>query len=321
MVIVDFDKGTVTEQDVTGVRREGMEQLFAEDLDVYTRSLNQTQFEALVILLASRQRMTVKAIERIIEYAYIFEFLEKTKKELSQESMRLYYNLLGNLRAGSFPGEKGESIEDWKAVGLVSRKSYIMDKVLSEKRITDKLLRKELEIFIGVQPVGKSFFGGDRTGFKNFMLSNDEYGTLNEKRTKVIGEINSHSSLKIPGYSTISKGLEELRYNGYLEYISAKTLRQHEEKVRTRANGVWQVTGVFYRAWTKRRLSILADYEKNPGRKENGQNNPALVDLVEKYSARLLDIYLIKVSERIQARLYSSIYLKHQAQVAEVFRD
>lgn len=113
----------------------------------------------------------------------------------------------------------------------------------------------------------------------------------------------------------VLSALEELRYNSYLEYISAKTLKKNEEKVRTRANGVWQVTDMFYRAWTKRRLAILADYEKNQGR------NDALADLVEKYSARLLDIYLIKVSERIQARLYSSIYLKHQAQVAEVFRD
>jgi hypothetical protein len=46
-----------------------------------------------------------------------------------------------------------------------------------------------------------------------------------------------------------------------------------------------------------------------------------LADIVEKYSARVLDIYLIKVSERIKGGLSSSIYLIHQAQVAEMFRD
>jgi hypothetical protein len=313
MVIVEM--GAVTRHDVPGVGSKAMEQLFAEDLDVYTRSLNQTQFESLVILLAHRHSMTVKAIQRMIEYAYIFEFLEKTKKEASQESMRLYYQMLGNLKAGTFPGGKGESVEEWRAVDIVSQKQKILNKVLSEKQITDKLLRKELDVFVGVQPVGKSFFGGDKTAFKNFMLSSDGFGSPEVKRTGVISEINKHSSLKIPSYNTISNGLEELRFNAYLEYISAKTLKKNEEKVRTRANGVWQVTDIFYRAWNKRRLDILADYEKNPSRRE------ALADLVEKYSARLLDMYVIKVSERIQVRLYSSIYLKHQAQVAEVFRD
>src|SRR5437867_11767037 len=107
----------------------------------------------------------------------------------------------------------------------------------------------EKSIFVGVQPWGKSFFGGDLTGFKNFMLSNDRYGSPETKRAGVISEINKHSSLKIPSYNTISNGLEELRYNGYLDYTSAKTLRKNEEKVRTRANGVWQVSDIFYRAW------------------------------------------------------------------------
>jgi hypothetical protein len=47
----------------------------------------------------------------------------------------------------------------------------------------------------------------------------------------------------------------------------------------------------------------------------------APANLVEKYSTRLLAIYLIKVSEKIQACLYSAIFLKHQAQVADVFMD
>lgn len=320
MVVVEREAVTDRRDVVRVGKDDAMEELFAEDLDVYTRSLSQTQFESLVILLANRHSMTVKAIQRTLEYSYIFEFLEKTKKEASQESTRLYYQMLGHHRAGTFPGEKGESVDEWKAVDLISQKPKILDKVLAEKQIKDKLLRKELDVFVGVQLVGKAFFGGDKTAFKNFMLSNDDFGSPEVKRTGVISEINKHSSLKIPSYNTISNGLEELRFNGYLEYTSAKTLKKNEEKVRTRANGVWQVTDIFYRAWNKRRLAILADYEKNPGRKET-QVNAALADLVEKYSARLLDMYLIKVSERIQARLYSSIYLKHQAQVAEVFRD
>jgi hypothetical protein len=314
------EKEVVSKRDESRVGKDAMEELFAEDLDVYTRSLNETQFESLVILLANRHSMTVKAIQRTLEYSYIFEFLEKTKKELSQESTRLYYQMLGNRRAGTFPGEKGENVDEWKAIDLVSQKPKILDKVLSEKQIKDKLLRKELDVFIGVQLVGKSFFGGDRNAFKNFMLSNDEYGSPEVKRTGVISEINKHSSLKIPSYNTVSNGLEELRFNGYLEYTSAKILKKHDEKIRTRANGVWLVTDIFYRAWNKRRLAILADYEKIPNRKD-AQGSGALADFVEKYSARLLDIYLIKVSERIQARLYSSIFLKHQAQVAEIFRD
>jgi hypothetical protein len=76
---------------------------------------------------------------------------------------------------------------------LVSKKPNILYKVLSEKQIKDKLLRKELDVFIGVQPVGKSFFGGDKTGFKNFMLSSDDFGSPEIKRTGVISEINKHS--------------------------------------------------------------------------------------------------------------------------------
>src|SRR5580692_10815792 len=150
MVIVE--KGAVTRHDVFGVQGKGMEQLFAEDLDVYTRSLNQTQFESLVVLLANRHNMTVKAIQRTLEYSYIFEFLEKTKKEASQESMRLYYQILGNRRAGTFPGERRGSIEEWRSVDLISQKPKILDEVLSEKQIKDKLLRKELDVFIGIQP-------------------------------------------------------------------------------------------------------------------------------------------------------------------------
>ena len=103
-----------------------------------------------------------------------------------------------------------------------------------------------------------------------------------------------------------------------MDYITAKTLRKNEEKVRTRANGVWLVSDIFYRAWLKRRLGILADYEKKA---HEGRGDSALADFVEKYSARLLDIYLIKVSERIEKGLSSSIYLTHQAKVSEVFRD
>jgi hypothetical protein len=211
-------------------------------------------------------------------------------------------------------------IDEWKEVNLVAEKKKILDKVLHEKHISNKLLRKELEIFIGVQPPGKAFFGGDVTGFKNFMLSNDRYGSQNTKRAGVISEINKHSSLNIPSYNTISNGLEELRYNGYLDYTSAKVLRKNEEKVRTKANGVWQVSDIFYRTWTKRRLQILADYEKKVGHKR-GDESLAMRDFVEKYSARLLDIYLIKVSERVAHQQSSSMYLMHQAQVAEVFRD
>jgi hypothetical protein len=310
--------GVAIKRNVVGLEDEEVEVLLEEDLDVYTRSLNQSQFESLVIILANRQRMTVKAIQRTIEYSYIFEFLEEIKKELDEESNLRYDRIRDSHRVGAFGDLK--MVDEWKDVNIVAEKQSILDKVLQEKHTRDKLLRKEIDVFIGVQPHGKTTFGRDLTGFKNFMLSNDRYGSPEMKRSGVVSEINKHSSLKIPSYNTISKGLEELRYNGYLDYTSAKTLRKNEEKVRTRANGVWQVTDIFYRAWSRRRLNILADYEKEATQKGGGSDS-VLAGFVEKYSARLLDIYLIKVSERIGYKLSSSIYLTHQAEVAEVFRD
>ena len=79
MVIVEM--GAVTRHDVPGWGSKAMEQLYAEDLDVYTRSLNQTQFESLVILLAHRHSMTVKAIQRMIEYSYILNFSKRQRRK------------------------------------------------------------------------------------------------------------------------------------------------------------------------------------------------------------------------------------------------
>ena len=84
-----------------------------------------------------------------------------------------------------------------------------------------------------------------------------------------------------------------------------KLWKRNEEKVRTRANGVWQVTDIFYRARNKRRLDILTDYEKKAS---DAKGDFVLSDLVEKYSARLLDIYLIKVSERLQRVVFHLRY-------------
>jgi hypothetical protein len=322
MVVANGGAVTKRTRDTVALGQEDMQTLFEEDLDVHTRSLNQSQFESLVILLANRHKMTVKAIQRTLEYSYIFEFLEETKKELDEESTKLYHKLLDGRRPRPLLVDKSDRhIEEWKETNIVAQKQKILDRVLNDgKHIKDKLLRRELDVYVGVQPVGEACFGGDMTGFKNFMLSNDSFGTPEIKRAGVISEINKHSSLRIPSYNTISNGLEDLRFNGYLEYISAKTLRKNEEKVRTRANGVWQVTDIFYRAWNKRRLDILNDYQRNASIPD-ANKDAVLADIVEKYSARVLDIYLIKVSERIKNGLSSSIYLIHQAQVAEVFRD
>jgi len=88
------------------------------------------------------------------------------------------------------------------------------------------------------------------------------------------------SSQDIPLNTVVDCAVCRKRYSGFLEYVSTKTQKKNEEKLRTRANGVWQVTDIFYIPWNKRRLDILADYEKNASHKER-QTYSALADLVE----------------------------------------
>lgn len=292
--------------------------LMEADLDVYPLSISPAQFESLIILLSTKSRMTTKALQRAIEYATIFNFLNSILADVNERASKQYESLL---KTYDRKRTSLEEVQEAISSKMIMAKEKLIADVIQERSVKNPILKAEVYKYIGDLMPHKSFFAVNYGGFKAFMLSKDEYGNAEKKRAGVIREIRKLSNLNVPSYNIIAAGLEELEEHGYIANTSAKELKEAQEELRAGAKGAWHITPLFNAIWSKKRLNILREYDTLY--KKLHDPIRAIYQLKENYGGvKLLDFYLVKVNERrAYTSLISSQYLTFQEEVSTVFRE
>ena len=300
-----------------GGQIQGSPALIGDDLDVYPLSMSPAKFESLIILLSTRSRMTTKAIQRAIEYANIFEFLNGVLADINDRASKQYESFLKPYdRKRTSLSEAQEEI----APKMLAIRDKLIADVIHERRIKGNILKTEIQKYVGDLMPHKSFFAVDYGGFKAFMLTKDSYGNPEKKRAGVINEVRRVSNIATPSYNTIQSCLEDLEGHGYVTGIPAADFKKNE-KLRAGAKGAWYLTHDFVILWDKKRQKMLEEYDAFY--KKSGDPIKALYELKERYAGvKLLDFYLVKVGERrAYPPLIASQYLAFQEQVSTVFKE
>lgn len=296
-------------------------------MDVYPLSLDTAQFESIIILLSTKGRMTTKAMQRTLEYANIFEFLEEVRTEVNKKAEAFYEDLVTKQNYGIKAFTR--PIQNEIMQKMVDAKAGLIEKDIRDRKIQGKLLKEEIIKYIGdPEEHVLTKFRIDSNGFKVFMLTKDGFGSSEKKRSGVISEIKKLTNLNIPSYDVIKDGLEKLRENGYVDYLRAKNDVEddvNKKRLRAGADGAWYITDVFYKIWTKKRLKIIEEYNEIAQKWKGSHLTPdgrAIQVSIEKYGVKMLDFYLVAVNQRKRYRPYiQSQYLIHQQEVSIVFRD
>jgi hypothetical protein len=264
-----------------------------QDVDMVPASLNNTQYETLIILLLNKQPMSAKAIERHLQYAKISYYLHEIKKEIFNDD---YWKKVKGL----------DSEKDSQKISQI--KNFYRSAYVKMKKIKGKTyLLNAIDSY-------------DTAAFVPFLKNERETPLMNDRRKplsaesirhKLVSELNEYCHAKIPSYTKIVTALKHLA-SAESGYIKKST-----EGLRTTAEKNWVLDKLFYTYWQKRRTEILDEYKAEVDKELKSLHDrfpkgflssdahiSAQFYLKEKYSMRTLDFYLINVS-----REHESIYL------------
>ncbi len=293
----------------------------SNDLDTIPISLT-TPYEVMVILLLNKQPMTTKTIERQLQYSYIAKYLEQIQKEIFD------VHFAEKLREITKHSEKKYHQE------LMSLITSYVGEYITKKEIKAGILHSIIALMsfdaLQYQTQIVSILKGEPIGFRMFNpkeIPTKEKGrvriteekTPEEIRVKLVAELNKQFNTKIPSNSKIKSDLMYLA-SDKLKYIGTSS-----KNLRTTATSSWELDRFFYKYWLARRKEIIDEYNvevsKYPkvipeAQPLNTRMLPRSIPLVEspeaiasrimvqKYSVRVLDFYLLNFTTT-----HESIYL------------
>lgn len=238
-------------------------------------TLTATQKDILMMLLDKKEVMTVKAIERTIDYAYIFKALDESYDQIILESSLVE------------DGDIKEAIKNGKEENFlppVLEKEF--DRLFNlflcteylDQKADQKLIDKSTELENRIKEI----------------LSNEEH------RYKLVSEINKGLHYSIPNYRKVESELKMLKSrNITVDYIYREN---KPPKV------MWGLDPLFYQAWLKTHTIFSFKEDSKTARKK------AEEELIKEIGSETVDYYLLDIKEATLSE-YVSVYSEEKTKL------